>query len=440
MSEKRRLFNKISYVLCVCLLLAFCSFLSACSDDDAFNDATRASILVTHNVEARTMGSDVKKVSYYCYNRQGYRTFGPANLVKAQQILLQAVPVESVSISMTYYNNDNKVIGFYSQPVTLKIGEVYEINDPAWEDIDAISNLNRLRILQKDYRIHTLDSISMATIAEFTDTALGTGKKYLQIFSDNCEWTSSNSAVISNVEENGDEEVSTLGKKEFDGNSAGNAVITARFYNYSDTADIEVTDAMITGLAFDETSLVLPVSLDYCINSVTASWSDGKTSCVDLNSTWSSGDNDIVSGYYGFIVPKKASSDDSEEDIAPSEVSITASVNCGGENFADTCMVTVVTGTLTGIGIDADSDTCAVGESVAYRVLGTYTRKGYSSADYELDRYAYTLSESEDGVISAEDGFITGLRAGSTVLKAVLDANSNFTDSMEFTVTEAAEE
>lgn len=441
MSEKRRFINKISYMLCVCLLLTLCTLLSACSDDDALNDPTRASIMVTHNIEARTLSNNVKTVRYYCFNREGYRTFGPANLAKAPQVLLQAVPADSVSISMTYFNSDSKIIGFYSQRVQLKVGEVYKIDDPAWEDIDSISNLNRIKILQKDYRVHTEDDFSFASMAEFTDTVFNSGKKYLQIFTDNCDWMSSDRAVIDNLDEGADEGTSLLGKKDFESKKPGRAVISASFYNYSDKADIEVTDAVITDVKLDVSSLVLPLNLAHCVNHLTASWSDGKTSCVDCSSSWTTSDNDIASAYYSFIVPRKASTsaEDTEGEQSTKTATITASVLCDDESLSDSCIVTVVNGGLTGISLDAEAQSCAVGEKVPYIVSGTYSRQGHEAVSYPLDWLDYTITNSDPSVASSDDNLITGLKPGTTVLKAVSDENSSFTDSLDFAVTEADE-
>ena len=413
------------------VIITFSLCLNACSKDDELSDPTHASILVSHNINGRALGDNERSVLYYCYNEHGLRTFGPAKLAKASQILLQAVPVESTSISMTYYNGDGKVVGFYSQPVQLKIGEIYEINDPAWEDIDSITNLREIKIVQEDgTRVHTGDNINFIAVARFLDAQ---GNSYLQAFSYLCEWNSSNEAIITNKDSEGNvsSNVNT-----FTGVEAGKAKVSLSFYGLSDDVEVEVTDATVESVKLETEDVTLPVTLQSFRNDLIATWSDGIITNVSADSSWTSGNTESVVAYLGMIVPVSVINNEVEDN----SVRVIATYNCGGEGFTDICSVTVVDGTLKDLDIELESDVAFVGgEYLDVYVYGVYAMTGGERRFMINDPRLYTVTVSDTDVAAVEfdDDFeydVIGLSQGTTTVTAAYKEDHSLRASTELTV------
>ena len=411
--------NKRSWKVIVAFLmvLGFCTVLSACSDDDDLGDPTRASILVTHSIAsakmeatARSLGSDIRSVIYYCYNSQGVRTFGPAQLAKTPQILLQAVPVESTSIGMTYLDGDGKAIAYYSQPVSLKVGEVYEINDPDWKYLNEIDNMEGLEIVQDDMRVHTGDEATFYATALFKDKE--SGKLYPQLFNTMCDWKSSNTSVASSTKSDESESSSIKGK--FYTFNAGTTQISATFQKYTATVTLDVTEATITKVKLSETEVTLPLGLPCYELPLTATWSDGKETDVSYQSNWSTSNGDRVLVSYGYIFPKASHEAEEEPTV------ITASCTSNGQNHQDQCKVTVVDATYKSLSIKVDPEPVYVGESSNIEVFATFTING-SDKSYEIDDvnyYTVTSSKPEVAAVDNEGVTLEGKSVGSTELSA----------------------
>lgn len=415
--------NKRSWKVLVTFLivLGLCTVLSACSDDDELANPSRASILVTHEISsakigasARALGSDIHSVIYYCYNSQGVRTFGPAQLVKAHQVLLQAVPVESTSIGMTYYNSDGKALAYYSQPVSLKVGQVYEVTNPEWKYLDEIDNMVGLEIAQDEMRLHTGDDAIFYALALFKDAT--SGKVYPQLFTGMCDWKSSNTKVASLTKQTDDGE-NTLGNGKFYTLAAGSAEISATFQKYTDTVTLNVTDADITGVKFAETELTLPLGLPSYECPLIATWSDGETTDVSYQSNWSSSNIDRVLASYGAIFPK--SCHETEEQ----PTTITATCTSNGNSYQAQCQVTVVNGTFKGVSVNIDPEPVYVGESSIIDVFANFTVNG-AEKSYEIgDSSSYTVTSSDPKVASVSLYGISleGLSVGTTELTVKFD-------------------
>ncbi len=416
--------NKRSWKVLVTFLivLGLCTVLSACSDDDELANPSRASILVTHEISsakigasARALGSDIHSVIYYCYNSQGVRTFGPAQLVKAHQVLLQAVPVESTSIGMTYYNSDGKALAYYSQPVSLKVGQVYEVTNPEWKYLDEIDNMVGLEIAQDEMRLHTGDDAIFYALALFKDAT--SGKVYPQLFTGMCDWKSSNTKVASLTKQTDDGE-NTLGNGKFYTLAAGSADISATFQKYTDTVTLNVTDADITGVKFAETEVTLPLGLPSYECPLIATWSDGETTDVSYQSNWSSSNIDRVLASYGAIFPK--SCHETEEQ----PTTITATCTSNGNSYQAQCQVTVVNGTFKGVSVNIDPEPVYVGESSIIEVFATFTVNG-AEKSYEIDdssSYTVTSSDPKVASVSLYGISLEGLSVGTTELTVKFDS------------------
>ena len=427
--------NKRSWKVLVTFLivLGLCTVLSACSDDDELANPSRASILVTHEISsakigasARALGSDIHSVIYYCYNSQGVRTFGPAQLVKAHQVLLQAVPVESTSIGMTYYNSDGKALAYYSQPVSLKVGQVYEVTNPEWKYLDEIDNMVGLEIAQDEMRLHTGDDAIFYALALFKDAT--SGKVYPQLFTGMCDWKSSNTKVASLTKQTDDGE-NTLGNGKFYTLAAGSAEISASFQKYTDTVTLNVTDADITGVKFAETEVTLPLGLPSYECPLIATWSDGETTDVSYQSNWSSSNIDRVLASYGAIFPK--SCHETEEQ----PTTITATCTSKGNSYQAQCKVTVVEGTFKSLSVALDPETLYVGETSFIDVFAKFAVNG-TEKTYEIgDAGSYTVTSSNPEVAAIDFYGMTieGLAVGTTDL-SVNFANGDIKDSAKTTV------
>ncbi|MGM9992795.1 MAG: hypothetical protein ACI376_08145 [Candidatus Bruticola sp.] len=404
--------------LCV---LSLCAVLSGCSDDDELGNPSRASILVTHEISsgkiaasARALGPDIHSVVYYCYNSQGVRTFGPAQLVKAHQVLLQAVPVESVSIGMTYYDSDGKAVAYYSQPVSLKIGEVYEVTNPNWNYLDELDNLVGLKIAQNDMRIHTGDDAVFYALALFKDSE--SSLVYPQLFTSMCSWKSSNTEVASLTKRGDDGNEVTLGDGKFYTLTAGTSEISASFNGLSDTVALEVTDASVESVTFNVEEITLPLGLPSYKCPAIAHWSDGVDSDVSFQSNWTSSNTERVLASYGSIFPKACQG---EEETA---ASVIASFTSENKAHQATCKVTVVDGSFKGLSLNIRPYPLYVGETSNIEVGAIFAVNG-STETYELGNYSeYIITSSKPEVASLNvwGTELTGRSVGSTDLKVIV--------------------
>lgn len=419
-------------------ILSLCAFFSACSKDDEINSPTRASIEISHeltdskSVGARSLGSDVKYIMYYCYNVQGLRTFGPTSRQRAHKVLLQAVPLQSTSIGMFYYNSNDELIGFYSQPTELKAGETYEINNPEWEDIDSVSSLEGLDIAQDDgTRVHKGNQAYFYAMGRFKRDD---NRTYLINLTDFCTWSSSDTNVLDTKDSEGNE---ASHKGQFYALNTGKASIKATLQNMSGVSDeieAEVTDAFVTSVALQSKSLTLPISLPYALNPLTATWSDGKTTDVSLSADWRSSDTDRVLVSAGAIFPKNKHTEGEEATLISASYD---TVNADGEavSLLDSCSVTVVDGNLTGIRLEVEPLDLSVGSLADVSVYGIYSVSG-STAEFEIDD-RYKLVSSDTAVLEVGiDDEVVAKAEGTAILTVTSTEDSSLTDSVTVSVSD----
>ncbi|MGM9998927.1 MAG: hypothetical protein ACI38Q_05995 [Candidatus Bruticola sp.] len=427
----KKTFRILAVFLCA---LCCCTILSACSEDDELGNPSRASILVTHEIasgkvaaSARALGSDIHSVVYYCYNSQGVRTFGPAQLVKAHQVLLQAVPVESISIGMTYYDSDGNAVAYYSQPVSLKIGEVYEVTNPDWNYLDEIDNLAGLKIAQDSMRVHTGDDTIFYALALFKDAE--SNVIYPQLFTSMCTWKSSNTEVASLTKKGDDGNESTLGDGKFYTFMAGTSNISASFQGYSDTVPLEVTEASVDSVTFDVEEITLPLGLPSYKCPAIAHWSDGVDSDVSFQSNWTSSNVDRVLASYGSIFPKSCHE---EEETA---TSVVASFTSEDKAHQAICKVTVVDGSFKGLELNVSPEPVCVGETSNVEIGAVFSVNGNTETYILGNSSEYTLTSSQPEVASLDiwRTKLTGHSVGSTVLNVTVD-NSYISGEKEITI------
>lgn len=387
-------------LLLVALVLTWGIFLSACSDDDPMSDPTRASILVTHDLGGRNEA--IKSMTYYCYDRQGMRVYGPASLVKAHQVFLQAVPVNSHSIAITYYDESGQAVGYYSQPIKLKVGEVYDLQEPAWEDMDKISNLLMISIAQDEPRVHIEDSITLYGMAIFRaqDNTL-----YPQYFSGLCEWTTSAPNILNNKHADESQEGELVyynanSISEFHALASGTAQVTASFNGLSSTVPVEVTEAVVESVALDVESVTLPATLPRLADSLMATWSDGKVSDVSYESSWSSNEPSVVVPSYGYLIPVAASPEDSEGKLVQATVS--ANYSCAGETYSAQTLVTVVDSQLQNMRLEVTPALKEVGQLSDLTVWGAYPINGQTQ-EFELDIDSCSARSTNPDVVAIDD-------------------------------------
>lgn len=418
--KKRWAFLLLPAVLLLCSL-----GLVGCSDDDTVDTATKATILVTHDINGRALGDDVKTMTFYCYNRNGIRTFGPASVSKAHQILLQAVPIDSISLSIAYYNDDKKIIGYYSQPIALKIGETTEITDPAWEDVASISNLKAITLATDEMRIHTGNNANCLAFGLFTDAD---DNSYLQLISPLCTWTSSNEAVATNKKEDGELDES-LSPGVFSTKTTGKTVLSCEINGLSESCDLEVTDATVAKAELSVEELQYPFCRDFVPIDFTVTWSDGVKSDVAEYSSWTSGDTSVLTAACGVLRARA---------LSTSSISVSASFKCGTETYSDSCLVDIVDATFDSVVMVLDTAEIAVGDYCTPDVYGHYLLSdGKAIPDLMLDGSEYTLSSSNTAVANVEDSFsLKGLIPGTTTVKAVSVENPKLKDEAELTVVE----
>ncbi|MBQ7529604.1 hypothetical protein IJT10_06840, partial [bacterium] len=229
------------------LLFLFCLILiSGCSDDStgsvSAGNSSSASvdykdvIVVNRAITARTVSDKVSRLVCRCYDLYGNIVYGPVEKDRTNRVVFERVPVIAASVSISYLDGDDEVIGFYSQEIDLKrTSRTYEINEPEWEDVGFVSNVRSLEIESSSYsesdgsvlKVKVGESITLRAIAEFERD----GQMYFQDVSSLCDWISEDSDIA---------DIANDSRNIFIGKKVGETEITASWGDCSCSEPLKV--------------------------------------------------------------------------------------------------------------------------------------------------------------------------------------------------------
>lgn len=150
------------------------------------------------------------------------------------------------------------------------------------------------------------------------------------------------------------------------------------------------------------------------------SWSITPSDASDKTVTWSSGDTGIATVSAGKITT-----------VAKGRTTITATAN-GGSNINDTCAVTVNEARITGVNAGNDI-TATYGGSIS-RIVPTQTIQQGDGTVFTTG-YTYTLTSGSS--VTVNDGVLTIVKAGASVITVKSKADPTKSDVVNVTVNEA---
>jgi uncharacterized protein YjdB len=171
-------------------------------------------------VLARAVPSNVDTIDFWGFDESGALVYGPAPRTKAQQIVLESLPLTIRTFRLDYYDGDF-LVGQGEVPILLSPNGRVSINDPDFTDVSATS------------LVAAPDAFSLAAGTTRTMTVtvtLSNGDTFSA--AGEAGFASSDPSVAS-VDENG--RVSGL--------SEGSATITITYREQTETVEVTVTPA-----------------------------------------------------------------------------------------------------------------------------------------------------------------------------------------------------
>ena len=201
--------------------------------------------------------------------------------------------------------------------------------------------------------------------------------------------------------------------------SSSPAVITASVTvddaSYSDTAELTVTNAVVSNFTVSPDSVSIPVGRDSDIFKAKATLSDGQTIDVTKNDavSWTTSDAKIATvdngSNKGMVIG-----------VSEGSVTITATGISGGQTYTSSATVEVTAPVMTELVISPDKDSVPVGIPKAFKAMATFSDS--STADVTADT-SLSWSSSDNNIASisnasADKGTAKGIASGVVTITA----------------------
>lgn len=217
------------------------------------------------------------------------------------------------------------------------------------------------------------------------------------------------------------------------------AVITASVkvdgVSYSDTAELTVTDAVVSNFIVSPDSASIPIGRDLNIFQAKATLSDGQTIDVTKNDavSWSTSDAKIATVDNGLNKGGVTA-------VSEGSVTITATGLSGSQTYTSSSTVTVTAPVMIGLAISPESDSVPIGIPKAFKAVAIFSDN--STADVTSDA-SLSWSSSDNNIASisnasTDKGTAKGVTSGSVTITATDNvASTPITATAELEITPA---
>mgnify|MGYP000235762084 CR=1 FL=1 len=256
--------------------LVLLAAIAGCDSQEEFvftgNNTTPVAAIQVNSVLARTVPNQITTFRFTGLDSTGSTLFGPTTRDKAQEILLESVPV-AVSTLRIEYLAAGIVVGVGENAVALQQGQTYTLTDP---DFDFVFADEPLSVAPSD------STILLNTTQQFTASATLVEGGSVDI-SPLVQWDSDSSDVAS---------ISTAGlaSGEDEGSSQITATLTLGDFVLSGTTQLTVAPVVTSLQVFPQDSFGSPgAELQY---RAVGTFSDGSTQILTEAVNWSVTDQD----------------------------------------------------------------------------------------------------------------------------------------------------
>ena len=215
-------------------------------------------------------------------------------------------------------------------------------------------------------------------------------------------WTSTNTSVVTITSG----AVAT-------GQSAGSANISATYQNVtSNSASVVVTSSPLASIAVTPSTMTIPADVAQQFTAI-GTFADLSQQNLTMNVTWASS-QPAVATINSLTVPQGLATG-----VAPGQTSITAVFASIVSNQAS---LTVSNATLVSMSITPNNISTTVGQTLNYRVIGTFS----DSSTVDLtNQVTWASSAPSVATINATNGVASTASAGTTVISATFDGLTN---------------
>lgn len=332
-----------------------------------------ANLALRFTLLARAVPAYISDLRISGLNSMGDVLFGPQSFPKNSQILVTGLPTSCTHIRIEYLNGTT-VRGVGVFPVTLLAGQTSELNDPDFQDVEAV--LNSLTIEAPALTVPAGSSLQLAAFGRFNDATQ-------QDLTASVSWSSSARSVA---------EVDNRGLITTHG--SGTAEILARLGGVSAQFHLTVTIAQLTSIRIEPGSLALPKGTTGQLRAVGV-YTDAHEQ--DISATWQSNNGNATVNSSGLVTGAQVGR---------------STVQASIDNVSSSIEVNVTDAELVSVQLPGDQ-VLATGAMLEIPLTATYTDQ--STRVLTNTRY----ESSNDFVASVlNNGMLTGKNPGSAIITA----------------------
>lgn len=349
-----------------------------------------------YQILSRALPGYIAQVRYTGLSATGATVFGPRTFAKAAEITLSDVPVETATIRMEYLQN-GVVRGLGLVSVTLRTGATFLIDDPPFQDVQAV--LLSLLISPEAIRLPAGVPLSLTATGQ-----LNTGEA--QDFTRSVEWLSADPDIVV---------VSSTGQLE--GVAPGQTVVTAKLGNVQATRAVLITEAELEQLVVEPGTLNLP---------------KGATGSLAVDGVFTDGSrHPLMAGLSWTIEDRSIAEVDSEGVVEALRVGQTTIRVQNEEGLHATAIVNVTAAVVKELHVVPATHSLPKGVSVQLRAIATFTDR--SELDV-TDQASWSSGETSIVTVtnSIPRGQATARSKGTTTVDCFYD---DLQASVELTVT-----
>lgn len=348
-----------------------------------------ANLALRFTLLTRAVPAYVSQLRISGLNSMGDVLFGPQNFAKSSQILVTGLPTSCTQIRIEY-RNGTAVRGIGVVPVTLLAGQTFELNDPDFQDVEAV--LNTLVIEAPSVSVPAGSSLQLAALGRFNDSSQ-------QDLTDSVSWSSSAPSV---AEINNRGLITTRG--------SGTAEIYAQLGEIRAQFHLTVTIAQLVSIRIEPGSLRLPKGTTGQLQAV-GLYTNQHEHIISAN--WSSNNGSATVNSAGLVTASNLG---------------TSTVQASLDNVSNSIEVTVTAAELVSVQLPGDQ-VLGPNAMIELPLTASYT-------DQSTRVLTNTRFESTNDFVASvlNNGMLTGKNPGTAVITAT-DLDSGMTDQLNVQVT-----